>query len=61
MVVERVTVVGSRRNIPQPNLSFQTAVPLGDDVIAIAGTPYGDTPIHIFDLSTGTGVRNASR
>jgi hypothetical protein len=38
---------------PQPNLWFQAAAPLGDDVVAIAGTPYGETSIRIVD-ATGT-------
>ena len=38
---------------PQPNLWFQAVAPLGDDVVAIAGTPYGESSIHVVD-ATGT-------
>jgi hypothetical protein len=38
---------------PKPNLWFHAAAPLGDDVIAMAATPYGETTIHVLD-ATGT-------
>jgi len=41
-------------NAPQPNLWFQTVAPLGDDLVMIAGTPYGEASIHVLDTADRT-------
>ena len=40
---------------PAPNVSFQAAAPLGDGVLAVTGTPYGESSILVLD-ATGTTV-----
>ena len=39
---------------PAPNVSFQAAAPLGDDVLALMGTPYGESSILVLDASGNT-------
>jgi hypothetical protein len=39
---------------PKPDLWFQAAAPLGDQVVTIAATPDGETSIHLLDVSDMT-------